>query len=206
MKRIIYSLLILGTALVCSGCARVYFAPDAANLAATHRTIAIMPADITIAPHRRLTPELMKEQQKAESVSFQRELHSWMLRRKMQGHLSQNMKDLESTQAILQRAGYPETRYTITELCEMLEVDGIMTSSYHLTKPMSDGAAIAIGLLVGFWGATNEVSANLAIYHCGDGDLLWTYNRKYSGSVGSSTQRLVDRLMRDASRRLPYTR
>jgi hypothetical protein len=41
-------------------------------------------------------------------------------------------------------------------MCQILGVDGILTSNYSLSKPMSEGAAIALGVIAGVWGPTNE--------------------------------------------------
>jgi len=69
---------------------------------------------------------------------------------------------------------------------------------------MSDGAAIALGLLVGAWGSTNEVRATLSISDCENKKLIWNYEHKLSGGLGSSPSRIVDQLMRQASRKMPY--
>ena len=69
---------------------------------------------------------------------------------------------------------------------------------------MSDGAAIAIGVLIGSWGATNDVQTSISINEGKKGDLVWKYDYDASGSVGSSTDRLVNALMRNASRKFPY--
>jgi hypothetical protein len=90
-----------------------------------------------------------------------------------------------------------------SEICEVLGVDGIMGSNYALSKPMSDGAAIAIALLGGA-GATNEVRVSININDCTNKKLIWNYDHKYSGGLGSSPSKLVDALMRKASKKMPY--
>lgn len=71
---------------------------------------------------------------------------------------------------------------------------------------MSDGASIALGLLVGFWGSTNTAIVNMSVNNGADGTLLWNYNKKVRGGLGSSPEDLVNVLMRKASRRLAYTK
>jgi hypothetical protein len=80
----------------------------------------------------------------------------------------------------------------------------LLTSNYSLSKPMSDGGAIALGLLVGVWGSTNNTGVTLELHDKETKKLLWNYNHKVSGSIGSSPARLVDNLMRHASKRMPY--
>jgi hypothetical protein len=69
---------------------------------------------------------------------------------------------------------------------------------------MSTGAAVAVALLVGAWGATNEVGVTLSISDCSNKKLIWNYDHKFSGGLGSSPASLVDGLMRHASKKMPY--
>jgi hypothetical protein len=146
----------------------------------------------------------MKQQQYTESISIQKEIYSWMLQRKMQGKISQEIQEVETTNAILKKAGYPENPLTTAELSEVLGVDGIMTSNFGLYKPMSDGAAIAEALLSDSRSSTNEVYASLSISDYKNNKLIWNYDYKSSGSLGSSSSKLVDDLMREASLKMPY--
>lgn len=187
-----------------SSCAKIFYSPDAYNLARNHKTIAILPPTVSIAAGRKVDAEALKEQQKTESINFQKEMYSWMLKRKMQGKITPEIQDVETTNAKLKNAGYPEKAFTSDELCEILGVDGTLGSNYSLSKPMSQGAAIAVGVLFGAWGATNEVTVALDIKDCANKKLLWNYDHKFSGSIGSSPARLVDGLMRHASKKMPY--
>ncbi len=204
MKSINQLSLIVFMAILFSSCAKIFYSPDASTLAHSQKTIAIIPPTVSIAANKKIDAEAMKEQQKTESVNFQKEMYSWMLKRKMQGRLSQEIQELETTNAKLKKANYPENSLTIAEICEVLGVDGIMTSNYGLSKPMSDGAAVAVAIVFGAWGATNEVHVSLSISDCINKKLIWNYDHKFSGSMGSSPSRLVDELMRHASKKMPY--
>lgn len=192
------------TLVILSSCAKIFYSPDAYTLAHHQKTIAIIPPSVSIAPNKKINKEAMEEQQKTESINFQKEMYSWMLKRKMQGNISQEIQEIETTNAKLKKAGYPENPMTTAELCEVLGVDGIMSSNYSLSKPMSEGAAVALALLVGYWGATNEVHVSVSISDCANKKLLWNFDHKYSGGMGSSPARLVDGLMRKASKKMPY--
>ena len=78
--------------------------------------------------------------------------------------------------------------------------------TFETNKPMSEAASVALGLLVGFRGNTNEAILNLSIFDRKGGDLLVNYNKAVSGSMGSSTENLINVLMRKASRRIAYTK
>ena len=89
------------------------------------------------------------------------------------------------------------------ELCKLLNVDGIIISNFGLSKPMSTTGAIASTLLLGY-GATNEATVSISIKDCISNSLLWKYDHKYQGGLLSSPAQLVDGLMRQASKKMPY--
>jgi hypothetical protein len=185
-------------------CAKVFYTPDARTLASTQRIIAIIPPKVSIAARKNIDGIALIEQQKTESVNFQREMYSWMLKRKMQGTILVDIQDVETTNAKLANAGFNNgQQLTPIEMCSILGVDGIITSNYSLSKPMSEGAAIATAILIGFWGATNEATVSLSIHDQSAKKMIWNFNHKLSSSLGTPAK-LVDDLMRQASREMPY--
>ncbi len=98
------------------------------------------------------------------------------------------------------------TKYTPDEIARIVGVDAIISGKFETNKPMSEGASVALGLLVGYYGTTNKAVINLFIHNAIDGQLLVNYNKAVSGSIGSSTEDLINTLMRKASRRISYTK
>lgn len=188
-----------------AGCANVYYSPDAYEVARNHKTVAILPAVVSIKANRRVSAEAMIEQQRTESLNFQQEIYNWFLNRKMRAQMSQEIQDIATTNAKLAQVNYPTVPKTTEELCQILGVDGVVGSNFTLSKPMSDGAAVAMILLFNAYGSTNEVTVTMSINDCMDHKLIWNYKDVYSGGLGSSTQNLVTSLMRNASRKMPYT-
>jgi hypothetical protein len=196
-------LLVIATVLLQS-CAKVFYTPDARNIAGTERIIAIIPPRVSIAARRKVDGAALIEQQKTESINFQREMYSWMLRRKMQGYISVDIQDVETTNAKLAAAGFQDGNFlTPNDLSKILNVDGILTSNYALSKPISEGAAVALAVLAGWWAPTNEAVVSLSIHDSGSERMIWNYDHKVTSSL-SSPARLVDELMRQASRKMPY--
>jgi hypothetical protein len=204
MKSISQLTIIAFSALLFSSCAKIYYSPDAYTLAHSHNIIAIIPPTVSIGVKKNIDAEALKEQQKSVSMTFQKEMYSWLLQRKMQGKISQEIMDIETTNAILKKAGYPENPLTTAELCEVLRVDGVLTSTFGLSKPISDGAAIAEAFLSDSRSSTNEVHASLSISDYKNKKLIWNYDQKTSGSLGSSPSKLVDDIMKEASLKMPY--
>jgi hypothetical protein len=202
MKRSIFFL--IAVTLLIQSCAKVFYTPDARSLASTHKIIAIIPPKVSIAARKKVDPAALIEQQKTESINFQREMYSWMLKRKMQGNIFVDIQDVETTNAKLAAAGFQDGKLlTPTDLSKILNVDGVLTSNYALSKPMSEGAAIALVVLAGWWAPTNEAVVSLSIHDGGTKKMIWNYDHKLSSTLGSPA-RLVDELMRQASRKMPY--
>ncbi len=204
MKTISKIFIFITATFLLSSCAKVFYSPDSRQLAQQEKIIAIIPPHVSYTNVKKIDPEVLKQQERTESLTFQREIYSWMLKRKSQGKITQEIMDPETTNAKLKKAGYPEEPLTASELCSALGVDGIMTSNFSLNKPISEGAAVAIGVLVGVWVPTNEVKVTLSIHDCAQNKLIFNYDHEYSGSVGSSANRLVNALMRNASKKMPY--
>ena len=157
---------------------------------------------------RRMTPEQMEELSNKTAYDIQEKMYGWFLRRSEKFDYTVTFQDVTRTNAKLKEAGiaYKDLKTTDrTKLAQILGVDAIMQDRLSMEKPMSEGAAIAVGLLVGAWGSTNKVNTTINIHDGASGNLLWKYDYEAAGSVGSSTAKLVDALMRNASKKFPYS-
>ncbi|MGB3800297.1 MAG: hypothetical protein WA952_10825, partial [Lewinella sp.] len=92
---------------------------------------------------------------------------------------------------------------TPAELAAALQVDGVLITRFNTSKPMSQGAAIAVGVLLGAWGTTNNTTVNMDLHDAQEG-MVWNYDWEAKGSVFNSPEDLVESLMRNASKRMPY--
>ena len=138
---------------------------------------------------------------------IQDKMYSWFLRRSGKLEYTVNFQDVNKTNSLLKKAGINYSDLATkdrAELAQLLGVDAVIQNRSKMEKPMSEGAAIAVGLLVGAWGNTNKVETTINIHDGKNGNLLWKYDYEASGSVGSSTTKLVDALMRNASKKFPY--
>ncbi len=204
MNRLMIGVLV-SILLLAGSCASIYTSTDARTLAMRHEKIAVIPPKVSIAARKKVDVEALKEQQRTESLTFQREIHAWLLKRKVQNRIRVEIQDVGSTNALLARANYfNDDRMSPNELCRLLGVDAVLTSNFGLSRPMSEGAAIALGLVFGIWGATNNVAVGMEIYDGGAEKLLWSYNHTLSGSIGTTPTSLVRNLMRNASRKMPH--
>ncbi|WP_152560016.1 hypothetical protein [Hymenobacter sp. IS2118] len=201
------------TALLLTACGpTIYLAKDFRNYAPTHKMVAILPADVTMELRPNQAKKTTVEQQRAveakSGLDFQEKIYAWLLRRGQQRGYTVTFQDVRQTDARLRESGIPFTElrtHTPQELAKILGVDAVLTTSVRTTKPMSDGAAVAVGLIAGAWGATNQANITVNIHEASAGTLLWKYDYVAAGSVFSSPETIVDALMRNASKKFPYT-
>ena len=209
--KLFITLFFLGFAAVSTAQTKLYVHPQFDQLAKDHKTIAIVPFDayVSLRPKqmKEITPEQLTEMQKGEGLAIQQSMFTWFLQRQKKGKLKLEVQDPKRTNALLLKHEIVNPALmTPEDLAKILEVDAVITGRFETDKPMSEGASLALGLLVGFYGQTNSATINMSVNNGMDGTLLWNYNKRVAGGLGSSTDGLINTLMRKASRRLAYTK
>lgn len=191
----------------------LYENPDFDKIVKRHKVIGIIPfkASVTLRPKQMkdITPEQLDRMEKSEGESIQDAMYSWFLKREKRGELTVKVQTPATTNAKLLKAGLSPDNFaehTPDEIAKIMEVDAVIMGTFETNKPMSEGASIALGAIFGVWGNTNKAVINLSIYNADDGQLLVNYNKGVTGSLGSSTEDLINTLMRKASRRIAYTK
>ncbi len=195
-----------------TGCGpTIYKAEDFDSRTANHKIVAILPADVIIQlrPNdmKKMTGEQLRETERKTGESIQDKMYSWFLKRSGKFKYTVSFQDVSKTNSLLVQAGVSYGRMnskTKDELARILGVDAVISTKASMQKPMSEGVAVAIGLLIGAWGNTNDVHTSISINEATKGDLVWKYDYNASGSIGSNPDRLVDALMRNASKKFPY--
>jgi len=198
--------------LYAASCAKIYTSPDFTNVRNEHKTVAILPFEVTIDAKKipkGMTLETLKELEKDEGFTFQSQMYSRFLENQKKDKYTVQFQDVDRTNSILLRNGvnYENMRsYTKDELAEMLGVDAVVSGHIRRSRPMSTGGAIASSLLFGFSGPTNRVDMDVVIHNELNGALLWKYNHQASGGIGSSSEQLSKSLMKKISRKFPYNK
>ncbi len=190
---------------------RLFIDPDFASYGYSHKTMGILPfaTEINLRPRqlKKMQAGDLEKMEHQESLNIQESMYSWFLRRKQQNKLWVDVQDVTTTNAILAKHNITSdniSEYTSSEIAKILEVDALIRGNFQTSKPMSEGASIALGLLVGFYGVTNTSVIDLFIHDQKTGKVLVNYNKRVSGSIGSTTDQLINILMRKSSRRIPY--
>jgi hypothetical protein len=211
MKKNLLAKLSLVALLISCG-PKIYKSSEFDAAFAKHKTVAILPADVTskLRPNeaKKVTAEQLEEMNAKTGYDIQDKMYSWFLRRSEKFQYTVTFQDVTRTNVLLKQAGINYKDLDLkdrAELAKLLGVDAVIQNKSSMDKPMSEGAAVALGLLVGVWGNTNNVQTTINIHDGKTGHLLWKYDYQASGSVGTSTTRLVDALMRNASKKFPYS-
>ena len=156
---------------------------------------------------KKITRDQLLEMQQKTGESIQDKMYTWFLKRSGKFKYTVSFQDISRTNALLAQAGVTYNNMknkTKDEIARLLGVDAVITTRANMSKPMSEGAAVAIGVLFGSWGTTNDVETSIYINEGVKGDLVWKYDYNASGSIGSDPGRLVNALMRNASKKFPY--
>lgn len=191
---------------------KLYLHPDAKQYAINTKTIAILPLEVQV----KLRPKQLKDftsdqiikMEKDEALDIQKAMHTWFLTRKKRGDFIGNIQTPLKTNALLKKAGldvHDLIEYLPSDLGKILGVDCVVMGTFETSKPMSAAAGIAIGVLLGGFGATSSAVCNLDFYDTRDDELVVNYFKKVKGGLGSDAQDLINVLMRKITRRIPYT-
>ncbi len=209
-KSILWSV-VLALAAFAVGCGpKIYVTPDFESYRQTEKSVAVLPFVVTIDPKKLpkdFTPEMAEKAELEEGVTFQQQLYMRFLERHKKGEYSVDFQDVDKTNALLGKQGINSRNignYTKEELHQILGVDALISGTIYRAHPMSTGTAVVLGVLFGAWGSTNEVNVAMNIHDGASGELLWKYEHKASGSVGSSTENLAASLMKNVSKKFPY--
>lgn len=210
MKNLIITLLLFSGTLGFSQTS-LYENPNFTEIAEGHEIIAIMPfkTKVKLRPRqmKKTTPEEIEKLEEYEGYAIQKSMYDWFMKRKKRGALRIEVQDVTITNELLSKngVGYDNFQeYSAEELAGALAVDAIIMGDFLTSRPMSNAAAFTTGFLFGI-GASSTATIDLFIYNAADGELLVNYNKGVKGAAGSTTDQLINVLMRKASRRIAYT-
>lgn len=187
---------------------KVYEADNMKELIAQHKVVAVIPFKYKLALKKMpkgMTEEDVKSQEEKSSLSAQNSFYTYALEKKEKGQTSVDIQDLDRTKVLLSRKNIDAKNignYLPEELCQLLEVDALITGDIIASQPMSEGAAVVTTVLVGF-SKTNEAKASIKVYDK-SGTLIWTYGKEVEGGLGSDDNDMIRRLMKKTANRFPY--
>lgn len=206
MKKII---LLLAFLIVTLGSAQknIYENRKFDELSKNHNVLAIVPFIANLDLKRDVNQEELKSLAKREGYAVQNALETYFSKRKKRKRFNVEFQNIEDTNAILSQNGIMYDNldiYTITELCKILKVDGIISGNLNLNILLSKGVPTNFNLLDYFSGDANYGRIGVKVSDGDSGKLLWKYEKAITKKTGKNTTELIDRMMKLASRKFPY--
>lgn len=192
------------------GSKQIFENPKLKTEIALHKIVAILPFEAKITYKKQpknFSPEANKDQEKTMSKSIQSSMYTFLLRRGKD--YTVEFQDVDKTNILLKKAGMIDKldEFTKDELAKVLGVDAIIGGRFETEQSKSEAGAIASAILFGgLGGKTGTGSLTLTLNQGANGDLLWRFFKTMDDGITTSTDDLVERMMRKVSRNFPYTK
>jgi len=212
MKKFLLSLLVVATSVVAKaqfeGSKQIFESPKLKSEKATHKLVAILPFATKISYKKMpksFNAEANKEQEKTMSKSIQSSMYTFLLRKA--SDYTVEFQDVDKTNILLKKAGIADKLDEMTkdEIAKILGVDAVLGGNFETEQTKSEAGAIASAVLFGgFGGKTGTGTLTLTLNSGSSGDLLWRFFKTMNDSITTSTDDLVEHMMRKVSRNFPY--
>ncbi|MFC6268262.1 hypothetical protein [Frigoriflavimonas asaccharolytica] len=187
---------------------QIFEAPDLKTKIQEQKTVAIIPFDVIIT-YKKIPKNFNKEandaQEEKMSKSIQSSMYTFLLRKK--DKYSVQFQDVDKTNILIKKAGLEDKldETTKDELAKILGVDAVIGGKYEIEQTKSEAGAIATAVLLGgFGGKTGTGTLTLTINDGQSGDLLWRFFKTLDDNISTSTDDVVEHMMRKVSRNFPY--
>ncbi|MBU4538065.1 MAG: hypothetical protein L6264_05625 [Weeksellaceae bacterium] len=211
MKKI-FTVLSLATAMMISaqfeGAKQIYQIPNLNEVVATHKTVAIIPFEAKITYKKQpknFSLEANRDQERTMSRNIQSSMYTFLLRKRENYIVT--FQDIEKTNTLLKKAGMLDKldEFTKDEIAKALNVDAVMGGKFETEQTKSEAGAIASAVLFGgLGGKTGSGTLTLLINDAKDGELMWRFFKTMDDSIMTSTDDLIERMMRKVARNFPY--
>jgi len=214
MKKTLLLLILVSASLMSFGqyenAKQVFESPKLKEVVATHKKVAILPFTTNISFKNQpkdfnLDAHIQKEKTMASSI--QSSMYTFLLRKSKS--YSVEFQDVEKTNILLKKAGLLDKLDEVTkdEVAKVLGVDAIISGKFHTEQTRSEAGAIVTSVLFGGIGSkTGSGSLTMMINEATTGDLLWRFFKAMNDGVFTSSEDLIDRMMRKVSRNFPYAK
>ncbi|MGN7202823.1 hypothetical protein ACTHQF_01010 [Pedobacter sp. SAFR-022] len=189
---------------------QVFGSPKLKNAVASHKLVAILPFASKISFKKQpkdFDAEAHIQKEIAMATSIQSSMYTFLLRKS--NSYSVEFQDVEKTNILLKKAGLINKLDEVTkdELAAALGVDAVISGKFETEQTRSEAGAIVTTVLFGGLGSkTGSGSLTMVINDGKTGDMLWRFYKAMNDGVFTSSDELIDRMMRKVSRNFPYSK
>ena len=190
------------------GAKQTYSAANLKTELAKQKVVAILPFETSITykrPPKNYDSSANKNEELNIAKNLQQSMFTYLLRKA--DRYSVTFQDVDRTNALLKSKGIYNQLDVLTadSICKILGVDAVIKCRYAYEKTASEAGAIVKTILIGGMGSkTGSGVLTMQIYNGVDGNLLWRFYKAMNDDVMSSTDQLMERMMRKVSRNFPY--
>lgn len=190
------------------GAKQTYSSPNLKTEISKQKIVAILPFEASITykrPPKNYDSSANKNEEISIAKNLQQSIYTYLLRKS--DKYSVTFQDVDRTNALLKSKGIYDKIDQLTQdsICKILSVDAVISCIYSYEKTASEAGAIAKTILFGgVGGKTGSGALVMKIYNGRDGSLLWRFYKAMDDNVMSSTDQLMERMMRKVSRNFPY--
>lgn len=120
-----------------------------------------------------------------------------------------DFQDIDKTNILLKKNGMTNKMDSLTkdEICKVLNVDAVLSGKYEIENTKSEAGAIASAVLLGgLGGKTGTGNLVLTLNNGTNGDLLWRFTKTLNDNIATSTDEVVEHMMRKVARNFPYSK
>jgi len=192
------------------GSKQIFTSPKLQTEILKHKKVAILPFTATIS-YKKLPKNFdqtaNENDQKNMAYEMQQGMYTYLLRKA--DDYSVTFQDVERTNALLKQNGLYDKLNEVTQdsICKMLGVDAVVKCSFAYARTSSEGGAIAKAVLLGpGFSKTGSGTLTMQIYNGKDGELLWRFYKEMNENITSSSNEVMERMMKKVSRNFPYER
>lgn len=178
-------------------------------LSEEHQILAIIPFLTNLDLKDDISKEELMRLEEKEGYAVQNALETYFSKRKKKKKFSVEFQNTKNTNAILAQNDITYGNidvYTVKQLSEILDVDGVISGNMDLNILLSKGISTDFSFLDYFSGDADYGRIGVKISDGKTGKLLWKYEKKINKKSGKNTTDLIDRMMKLASRKFPYDR
>ena len=190
------------------GSKQTFSSPNLKEEIEKHKVVAILPFETAITykrPPKHYDSSANKNEEINIGKNLQQSMYTFLLRKA--DKYSVGFQDVDRTNALLKSKGVYDKIDELTQdsICKILGVDAVIKCRYSYEKTASEGGAIAKTILFGSMGGkTGSGALTMQVYNGRDGELLWRFYKAMDDNVMSSTDALMERMMRKVARNFPY--
>ncbi|MFD2585730.1 hypothetical protein ACFSQJ_02240 [Croceitalea marina] len=177
------------------------------QLSENHEVLAIVPFIAKLELKQTLSKEEKIKLAEREGYAVQDALETYFSRRKKRKKFNVEFQNIKNTNAILAQNNITYENidiYTVKQLSDILEVDGIISGNLDLNILLSKGVPTDFKFLDYFSGDADYGRIGVKISDGASGKLLWKYEKEITKKTGKNTTELIDRMMKLATKKFPY--